>query len=170
MLIPAIHKLKQSAPMTFSSTKLLISSLMLFCSIKNINTQIYRNMTGLAGVHSVAYVTVPTEEVAKSLARSLVEKKLAACVNILPGIISIYEWENKVTEDNELLLMIKTRTDTVDALTKFVRENHPYQVCEVISIPIQNGNSKYLEWISNVVPPISNKNSEFSGESRPLGE
>ncbi|OAD54926.1 Protein CutA like protein [Eufriesea mexicana] len=110
--------------------------LILFCLIRSVTTNIYRNMSNFAGIHSVAYVTVPTQEVAKKLAHGLVKNKLAACVNIISGLTSIYEWKNEINEDSELLLMIKTRTDTVDILTKYVKENHPYEVCEVISLPV----------------------------------
>lgn len=104
------------------------------------------------GLHSIAYVTTPNENSAKELARKLVEHKLAACVNIVPGLTSVYEWEGKLNEDHETLLMIKTRTSRVDELAKFVRENHPYSVAEVISVPIENGNPPYLEWLSRSVP------------------
>lgn len=106
-----------------------------------------------SGTHSVAYVTVPTEEVAKNIARGLVRGKLAACVNIIPKITSIYEWKDEINEDTELLLMIKTRTSRINELIQYVRSNHPYEVCEVISLPIQNGNEPYLKWISDIVPP-----------------
>ncbi|KYN40692.1 Protein CutA like protein [Trachymyrmex septentrionalis] len=132
----------------------LVTLLMLLCIARSIRSQIYQNMSSLAGVHSVAYVTVPDDAVAKRLARGLVENKLAACVNIIPQLTSVYEWEGKIQEESELLLMIKTRTEKVDALTKYVKENHPYTICEVISLPIQNGNSDYLKWISEVVPSL----------------
>ncbi|KAG5325695.1 CUTA protein, partial [Pseudoatta argentina] len=139
----------------------LVTLLMLLCIARSIRSQIYQNMSSLAGVHSVAYVTVPDDAVAKRLARGLVENKLAACVNIIPRLTSMnkycfhrYEWEGKIQEESELLLMIKTRTEKVDALTKYVKENHPYTICEVISLPIQNGNSDYLKWISKVVPSL----------------
>jgi len=105
-----------------------------------------------AGETSVLFVTTPDEHSAKKIAHGVVEKQLAACVNIIPQIQSIYMWEGKVNEDNELLLMIKTRTNRVEELTKWVRENHPYSVAEVISIPIEQGNAPYLKWIKDVVP------------------
>ena len=99
----------------------------------------------------MAFVTVPNIEVAKKLSHGLVKNKLAACVNIIPGITSVYEWENEINEDGELLLMIKTSTDKVDDISKFVRENHPYDVAEVISSKIDNGNPPYLKWINDVI-------------------
>ncbi|XP_015456200.1 protein CutA homolog isoform X3 [Astyanax mexicanus] len=104
------------------------------------------------GMHSAAFVTCPNETVAKDLARGIVEKKLAACVNILPKITSVYEWQGKIEEDNELLLMIKTRTTKIPALAEYVRSNHPYEVAEVISFPIDQGNPPYLKWIGDAVP------------------
>ncbi|KAL5012646.1 hypothetical protein ScPMuIL_011197 [Solemya velum] len=87
----------------------------------------------VSGSHSMAFVTVPDMTVAKKLAGGLVKSKLAACVNIIPGITSVYEWEEEINEDSELLLMIKTSTEKVPELSKYVRENHPYDVAEVIS-------------------------------------
>jgi periplasmic divalent cation tolerance protein len=106
----------------------------------------------VSGTHSMAFVTVPNEELGKKLARGLLEKKLVACVNIIPGVKSLYEWEGKIEEDQELLLMIKTRTSLVAQVAAYVKENHSYDVAEVISSPIDQGNTPYLEWISKVVP------------------
>ncbi|KAM4696886.1 protein CutA isoform 2-T5 [Rhinophrynus dorsalis] len=105
-----------------------------------------------SGSLSAAYVTCPNDTVAKDIARGLVQRKLAACVNVIPQITSIYEWKGKIEEDNEVLLMIKTRSSKVAALTEYVRSVHPYEVCEVISLPIEQGNPPYLKWIGEIVP------------------
>lgn len=104
------------------------------------------------GMFSMAFVTVPDMNVAKYIAGGLVREKFAACVNIIPGVTSVYEWENEVNEDPELILMIKTRTSSVNDVIDYVRENHPYDVAEVISSPIDKGNLPYLKWISDIVP------------------
>ncbi|XP_035903459.1 divalent-cation tolerance protein CutA isoform X1 [Anopheles stephensi] len=105
------------------------------------------------GEYSVAFVTVPDNTVAVNVARQLVEKSLVACVNIIPGLTSIYAWEGKINEDPEVLLMIKTRTSRVEDLIRHVREVHPYSVAEVIAMPIAQGNAPYLDWIGKTVGP-----------------
>ncbi|XP_050527492.1 protein CutA homolog isoform X2 [Daktulosphaira vitifoliae] len=86
-----------------------------------------------SGLHSIAYVTAPSVDIAKNLARGIITQKLAACVNIIPSITSIYEWDDKINEDSEILMLIKTSTSKVDELTQYIKSKHPYDVCEVIS-------------------------------------
>lgn len=100
---------------------------------------------------TVSYVTTPDEKTAKEIAHKLVQNKLAACVNVLPQITSIYKWEEKVNEDSEAMMIIKTTAEKTEALIKFVKENHPYSVAEVISMPIVKGNDPYLEWVRKSV-------------------
>lgn len=100
---------------------------------------------------TVSYVTTPDEKTAKEIAHKLVQNKLAACVNILPQVTSIYVWEEKVNEDSESMMIIKTTAEKTDALIKFVKENHPYSVAEVISMSIVNGNEPYLDWLRKSV-------------------
>eukprot|EP00884_Botryococcus_braunii_P011287 jgi/Botrbrau1/20159/Bobra.0173s0059.2 len=97
----------------------------------------------------VAYVTVPDRGVADKLAAGIVNSKLAACVNIIPGISSVYVWEGKVNTDSELLLMIKTRASLAAELTAHVKSNHPYEEPEVITVPITGGSPTYLKWVQD---------------------
>lgn len=97
---------------------------------------------------SVVYVTVPTKDEGEKLAVGLVESQLAACVNIIPGIESVYLWEGKVNRDQELLLVIKTKVALLHELTKFVKANHSYKVPEVLAMPtLVHGNADYLAWV-----------------------
>ncbi|OMO50690.1 Divalent ion tolerance protein, CutA [Corchorus capsularis] len=97
----------------------------------------------------VVYVTVPNREAGKKLAESIVKEKLAACVNIVPGLESVYLWEGKINTDPEELLIIKTRQSLLEALTEHVKANHEYDVPEVIALPITGGSPQYLEWLKN---------------------
>jgi len=95
----------------------------------------------------VILCTCPTFEVAKSLAYQLIEQRLAACVNIIPQIHSIYRWENKIEEGSEWLLLIKSHEDCYAQLEQWIKCHHPYQVPELIALSIQQGLPEYLQWI-----------------------
>ena len=100
---------------------------------------------------SITLVTVPSKEESEKISRSLVEKDLAACVNIIPSVQSVYKWEGEINTDNELLLVIKGRTDNLEALEKEVLQLHSYDTPEVISFSIEKGNKEYLNWLSNTL-------------------
>ena len=95
----------------------------------------------------VVLSTVPDDAVATRLAAALVEKKLAACVNIVGGVRSLYWWEGKVQDDSEVLLICKTDDDHVGGLTAAIEELHPYDCPEVVVLPVAGGSAAYLEWI-----------------------
>ncbi|MCX5794071.1 MAG: divalent-cation tolerance protein CutA [Elusimicrobia bacterium] len=95
----------------------------------------------------VLFVTVPDAKLADVIAGGLVDRKLAACVNIIPGVTSVYRWEDKIQKDSEVLLLIKTRTGALDEVTQFIKEKHTAEVPEIISLPITEGNPSYLEWL-----------------------
>ncbi len=94
----------------------------------------------------VVLITCPKDR-AESIARSIVEKRAAACVNIIPQIRSIYWWEDKISTEEEALLIAKTRLDKMEELKKHVKEMHPYAVPEVIALPIVTCLREYLDWI-----------------------
>lgn len=102
----------------------------------------------MAKGHIIILVTAPDRDVAQKLARTLVSSKRAACVNILTGMTSLYWWHDKLTEDKEVLLLIKTRAELFDEIAGMVRGAHPYQVPEIIALPIVAGSPEYLDWIS----------------------
>jgi len=98
--------------------------------------------------HRVVLCTVPSEEVGASLARTLVDERLVACVNILPGVRSIYRFKGVVEDDRELLLLLKTSSARYPQLERRIRELHPYEVCEVIALDVAAGSQPYLDWLS----------------------
>ena len=95
----------------------------------------------------VVFVTAPDAETGASLARTLVEERLVACVNVVPGIRSVYRWEGAVKVDEEVLLVAKTRADRCASLAARVQDLHPYDVPEVLELPAVGGNAAYLAWV-----------------------
>lgn len=99
----------------------------------------------------IVYVTAGSAEEAEKLAQALVEEKLAACVNRIRSVRSIYRWQGKVEQSDEELLIIKTRKEHFSTLEKRVRELHSYSVPEVIALPVVAGSAGYLSWLRNQV-------------------
>ncbi len=96
----------------------------------------------------VVLITAPADgETPGRLARTLVEERLAACVNRVPGLVSTYRWEGKIEEDKEELLVVKTAEDRLEALFQRVAELHPYTVPEILALPVEKGHPPYLEWL-----------------------
>jgi periplasmic divalent cation tolerance protein len=104
-------------------------------------------MSGIA----VVLTTVGSEEEASRIARTLVERRLAACVNVVPGVVSTYRWEGAVRSDAEWLLIVKTRADRFDDVRAAIRELHSYELPEVVMIDAANVDAAYLDWIATSV-------------------
>ncbi len=98
-----------------------------------------------------ALSTVGKAEDAENLARALVERGLAACVNVLPGVTSFYRWKGRLERDAEHLLLIKTRRDRLEELRRALVALHPYEVPELIALPIDAGHGPYLAWLDESV-------------------
>lgn len=97
----------------------------------------------------VVYCACPDLTIAERIAETLVAERLAACVNIVPGLISIYRWQNQIERTAELLLIIKTREAVYSLLETRIRDLHPYEVPEIIALPVQAGFSAYLHWLAD---------------------
>jgi periplasmic divalent cation tolerance protein len=98
--------------------------------------------------HLIVMTTMPDMASAEQLADNLIENSLAACVNILPAMQSIYRWQGKRQQGTEHQLMIKTCADRYKEIEKFIKKHHPYELPEIIGLPIQHGLTDYLSWIT----------------------
>jgi len=99
--------------------------------------------------HVLILTTLPADADAAAFAEALVERRLAACVNLLPVMESVYRWDGRVHRDRERQVVVKTSRDRVPALWDRVRELHPYDVPEFIVLPIVDGNDAYLRWLGD---------------------
>ena len=97
----------------------------------------------------VVLTTLASAEEAVTLVRTLLERRLVACGNILPGVRSLYRWEGKVADEREVVVILKTRRVRLDALELAFGELHPYKVPELLALPVSAGLHKYLEWIDD---------------------
>ena len=96
----------------------------------------------------VALSAVNSQEAAERIARALVEQGVAACVNVVPGVVSFYRWKGVLERDAETLLVIKARADRFDALLAALLALHPYELPELVALPIEAGHRPYLDWLS----------------------
>ena len=101
--------------------------------------------------HIIVLCTCPDEQTATIIADRLVGEACAACVNIVQGIQSVYQWQGKIKHDKELLLIIKTRQDNYPALESLIRQLHPYELPEIVAVSIECGLNEYLKWIDQSV-------------------
>lgn len=96
----------------------------------------------------ITLCTVPTIDKAKEIAKELISKKVAKCINIMPEAISIYEWDGKIHEEKEFLLIIKSANSESKDLEMLIKKLHPYEIPEIISLNINSGSAEYLSWLN----------------------
>ncbi|NWW70244.1 CUTA protein, partial [Climacteris rufus] len=122
--------------------------------LRGLALQLHSAVTGsyIPGTHSIAFVNCLNEQIARDIARAIMDKKLAAYVNILPKSSALYFWKGELEESTEILLLVKTRTSKIGELSNYVRSIHPFEIPEIISLPIEQGNPLYLKWIEENVP------------------
>lgn len=97
----------------------------------------------------IVLTTVSGNEEAEQLAHKIIEVKLAACVQILPPMISVYSWNDEVRKDSEILLLIKTLPEKYEELEKFISDNHSYEIPEIVALPAEKISENYLSWMRN---------------------
>ena len=96
----------------------------------------------------LVFTTLPSADKAAELAKVVVEERLAACANLLPAIRSIYHWQGKLQDENEVLVLLKTRAEHLERLKLRILELHPYEVPEVLAVPVEAGYQPYLDWLA----------------------
>ncbi|KAM8934700.1 protein CutA homolog [Pelodytes ibericus] len=129
------------------------ASCLMYPVLKGLYYQIHSSFTGryMSGDHSLALINCPNEQIAKDIARGILERQLAASVNIMPKTSSLYIWKGEIEESTEILLVVKTKTAKISDLSTYIGLVHPFEMPDFISIPIDQGNPGYLRWIEEVV-------------------
>ncbi len=113
-------------------------------------------MADFSGNLIVVLITFPSQEDAQKIAIVLVDEQLAACVNLLPGVRSLFLWDGIRQEATEVLAMVKTSRERFERLVARVRSLHPYATPEIIGLPIVEGNAAYLKWVADAVSESNN--------------
>jgi periplasmic divalent cation tolerance protein len=111
---------------------------------------LHRFFPEVPAVNIIVYTTCPSEEVARTISHKVVEQRLAACVHSHPAGTSVFEWEGRIEEESEILLMIKTKEKLYEPLEAAILEAHPYDVPEIIAVSIDQGLAPYLRWIDHL--------------------
>ncbi len=104
-----------------------------------------------SGKHIVVFVTVSSPDEAKRICDVLLEKRVVACANVLRDVQSFYWWKGKLDQSKELLLLMKSRRELLDEIVRLVKENHSYEVPEIVAVPMVGGSADYLRWIEESV-------------------
>ncbi|KAM5331208.1 protein CutA homolog isoform 5-T5 [Glossophaga mutica] len=128
---------------------ILTASLLTYPLIRTLSLQLHSAVTGsfVSGTYSIVFVNCPNEQIARDIARAVLGKKLAASVNILPEASSLYFWNGEIEEATEILLLMKTKTSKVHMLSSYVRLVHPFEIPEIFSLPMDQGDVHYLKWL-----------------------
>ena len=104
------------------------------------------------------YVTVPDMEVARVIAGGAVRERFAACANILPQMVAIYEWDGDIEEENEMIVILKTKSSTAADLSRWITDHHPYEGPCILEIPLGRGNAPFVNWLRNQLNEVSSPN------------
>ncbi len=104
-------------------------------------------------MHLIVHITAGSQEEAEMIGRTLVEERLAACANVIPGVTSIYTWKGETCRESEVLIELKTLEEHFDALARRAREVHSYDVPEIVAFRVERGLPEYLDWVADSTGP-----------------
>lgn len=96
---------------------------------------------------TILLCNIPNIENAKLIAYNLIKEKLAACVNIIPNVISVYEWKDRIEEENEVTILIKSQSSLLDEVELNILKSHPYEIPEIIQLDVSSSNEDYYNWL-----------------------
>ncbi|XP_070781343.1 protein CutA homolog [Enoplosus armatus] len=139
---------------------LLMTCLLLFLSVsmypglRSIGVQLRSAFTGsyVPGHHSVLLINSPNEQAAKDIGRAIMERRLAASINILSRTSTMYYWKGEIQDASEILMLVKTKTSRIQQVIDYVRSVHPYANPEVLSFPVEDGSLAYMKWLDEAIP------------------
>ncbi|XP_055010023.1 protein CutA homolog [Boleophthalmus pectinirostris] len=133
---------------------LLVLLMSLYPCLWSIGVRLHSVFTGnyLPGHYSVLIINSPTEQTAKDIGRAIMEKRLAASINILTRTSTMYIWKDEIRDTSEILMLVKTKTSRIQHVLEYVRSVHPYAAPEVLSFLVEDGNLEYLNWMDEVIP------------------
>uniref|UniRef100_A0A8C2ZAG7 Zgc:63972 n=1 Tax=Cyclopterus lumpus TaxID=8103 RepID=A0A8C2ZAG7_CYCLU len=132
----------------------LVLSVSMYPGLRSIGVRLHSALTGsfVPGHHSVLLINSPNEQAAKDIGRAIMERRLAASINILSRTSTMYYWKGEVQDASEVLMLVKTKTSRIQQLVEYVRSVHPYSNPEVLSFPVEDGSRAYMEWMDEAVP------------------
>ncbi|KAF4019644.1 hypothetical protein G4228_011170 [Cervus hanglu yarkandensis] len=132
---------------------ILTACLLTYPVLRTLSLQLLSVVTGsyVSSTYSIVFVNCPNEQIARDIARAILDKKLAASVNILPKASSLYYWNGEIEEATEVLLLIKTKTSKIHMLSSYIRSVHPFEIPELFSLPMDQGDVHYLRWLEEAL-------------------
>lgn len=132
----------------------LVLSVSMYPGLWSIGVQLRAVLTGsyIPGHHSVLLINSPNEQTAKDIGRAIMERRLAASINILCRTSTMYYWKGEIQDASEILMLVKTKTSRILQLIDYVRSVHPYANPEVLSFPVEDGSLAYMKWMDEAIP------------------
>ncbi|XP_040053601.1 protein CutA homolog isoform X1 [Gasterosteus aculeatus] len=137
-----------------ASCSLMVLSVSIYPGLWSIGVQLCSVFTGsyVHGHHSVVLINSPNAQAAKDIGRAIMERRLAASVNILSRTSTMYYWKGEIQDASEVLMLVKTKTSRIQQVTDYVRSLHPYANPEVLSFLVEDGSPPYMKWMDEAIP------------------